>query len=184
MQNVWYNLVTLLYGATVYAEVKRRLFSPNMSLWLCAGFALLLIGELYHGVSSVRTLGKWVVPSGHSLVAAAVSTKLVHPGLTTSFFGDYVPVRLDEAGVKQSLLNLTVVGIMYSSEEALSQVIIRTEPLHEEAFWVGDTLPGGGVIKRITRDGVLMRRQGSLERLTLPKNELRFEASPKPLIGE
>lgn len=101
--------------------------------------------------------------------------------LTTPLFGDYVPQNLGEADVKQSVLDLTVVGIMFSNKEGASHVIIRTAGGREQTFSVGDSLPGGAIIKRITPDGVLIKRNGVLESLSLPKNDLNFEAPPKPL---
>jgi general secretion pathway protein C len=101
--------------------------------------------------------------------------------LTTPLFGDYVPQNLGEADVKQSVLDLTVVGIMFSNKEGASHVIIRTAGGREQTFSVGDSLPGGAIIKRITPDGVLIKRNGVLESLSLPKNDLNFEGPPKPL---
>ena len=51
-------------------------------------------------------------------------------------------------------------------------------------FRVGDTIPGDAVIKRIMPDGVLLMREGVMESLSLPKNELIFEPPPKPMGEE
>jgi general secretion pathway protein C len=100
---------------------------------------------------------------------------------TTALFGDYVPINLSDADIKQSMLNLQVVGIMFSAKESDSQVIIRAKK-EEKYYVVGDTLPGGAVIKRILENAVVVLHNGVLESLSLPKNELAFSPPAKPLL--
>ena len=102
--------------------------------------------------------------------------------LRAPIFGVYLPGDLLGADIKRSMLDLKVVGIIVSSRPRESQVIVRAALGHEAAFRVGDTMPGGAVIKRITADGILVLRNGTLESLSLPKNDLIFEAPAKPLI--
>ncbi len=105
-------------------------------------------------------------------------------GLDMPFFGNYVPKNLNTTDVKQSLLNLKVVGIMLAKPEKDSQVILHTAGGRDQTFRVGDTLPGGVIIKQITPDGVFVERKGELESLSFPKNELIFEAPAKPLTED
>ena len=112
-----------------------------------------------------------------------VNRESLGAGINRSFFGDYVPTNLNDAGVKESMLDLTLVGIMFGTTEKASHVIIRSSGGHEQPFSVGDSLPGGAVIKRITPDGVLVMRNGTLESLSLPKDALTFEPPAKPLEG-
>jgi general secretion pathway protein C len=104
--------------------------------------------------------------------------------LQASLFGEYVPHSLNEAHVKKSMLQVSISGIMFSDKKQGSEVIIRLSNGEEKTYKVGDTLPGGVVIKRITADGVLVERHGILESLSLPKNDLTFEPVPKPLKEE
>lgn len=104
------------------------------------------------------------------------------PLFNTALFGDYVP-DLSDANIKKSNLDLKVVGIMFSSKKG-SQVLISAGSDIEEAYSVGDKLPGGAVIKRITEDNVVILYNGELESLSLPENELLFEEAPKPLFEE
>ncbi|MBA3536247.1 MAG: general secretion pathway protein GspC [Tatlockia sp.] len=103
---------------------------------------------------------------------------------TTAVFGDYVPANLSEADIKQSTLNVQVVGIMFAAKENESQVILRVGGGKEDYFVVGDILPGGAIIKRISPEGVVVLHDGALESLSLPKNELIFEVPAKPLIKQ
>ena len=107
-----------------------------------------------------------------------------HKGLTEPFFGKYIPKAIDDASVKESVLNVKVVGILFAAREEDSHVILKVASGHEQTFGVGDTVSGGAVIKRITAQGVLFERNGALESLSLPKNELIFDAQAKPLIGD
>lgn len=145
---------------------------------------LLTIWQTYTGVVSFFPLDKAEdvrqVQGKASKIEAGQDS--LTAGLNTTFFGDYVPNNLNDADVKQSMLNLKVVGIMFSETKEASHVIIRTAGGREQAFSVGDLLPGGSIIKRITPDGVLIGRKGVLERLNLPKNVLIFEPPSKPLV--
>lgn len=104
--------------------------------------------------------------------------------LNSSLFGVYVPTDLDEAHVKKSMLNVTLVGILFADKLVESQVIIRSASGEEKTYKVGDSLPGGVIIKRIMSDGVLVEREGTLESISLPKEDLIFEPVPKPLKEE
>lgn len=101
---------------------------------------------------------------------------------SSPLFGDYVP-PLAEANIKESTLNVEIVGIMYSLNAEESQVLIEEEN-SEHIYTVGDTLPGGAVIKRIDENEIVVLYNGSLESLSLPKNNLIFNKPAKPLINE
>ncbi|KTD63361.1 type II secretion system protein N [Legionella spiritensis] len=113
---------------------------------------------------------------------AGISVK--SPLFTASLFGEYIPVNLNDGDIKQSMLDAEIVGIMYSSQEKNSQVLIRIGGGEEKTYVVGDKLPGGAIIKRISPDSVVVLHNGSLESLSLPKIKLRFEEPAKPLFKE
>lgn len=102
--------------------------------------------------------------------------------LVWPLFGVYLPDNL--SNIKQSTLDLEVVGILYSKKENDSQVIIRSANGEDAAYAEGDTLPSGVVIKRINKQGIVVLHEGRLERLNLQKKELIFAPPPKPLIKE
>lgn len=101
-----------------------------------------------------------------------------------SLFGEYMPDNIHDGSIKASLLNVEVVGIVFSPKEKDSQVILRLSDNEERVYHVGEQLRDGVVIKRITPQGLLIEREGELERLSLPKDELTFEPVPPPLIKE
>lgn len=102
----------------------------------------------------------------------------------TALFGDYVPANISEGDIKQSSLDVEVVGIMFATKENESQVILRISGGKEEFFVIDDNLPGGAIIKRISKEGVVVLHNGVLESLSLPKNELIFDEPAKPLMKD
>lgn len=101
---------------------------------------------------------------------------------TRSLFGEYIPTS--ESNIKQSSLDVVLVGIMYSGDNGPSQVLIKGSDGEEHVYAIGDSLPGGAIIKKINKDSVIVLYKGVLERLLLPKEELHFEEPSKPLFGE
>lgn len=144
----------------------------GLILWNCISAV-----TLFSGLSNVLKHSE----RGARNALAVQKTEHVASTLNYKFFGDYVPQTLDAAGVRQSMLNLTVVGVVFAVNEHDSQVMLRQANGQEHFFHIGDELPGGGVIKRITEEGVLIARDGELERLSLPKQTLKFEAPIKPI---
>ena len=165
-------------------DVKVALSHTFVPQSICIALVLLTIWQIYIGLSSYFYVGtndgvRYERTKEPNIVAMQNS---LHAGLNTAFFGDYVPNNLNDSDVKQSMLDLKLVGIMFAESEEASHVIIHTAGGREQTFNVGDSLPGGSVIKRITPDGVLIGRNGVLESLSLPKNALIFEPPSKPLV--
>lgn len=103
---------------------------------------------------------------------------------SSALFGEYMPLNLNDATVRQSTLDAEVAGILFSKNPELSQAILRFSDGLERSFRVGDKLPGGAVIRRITADGILVWHNGALESLSLPKNNLTFEPPLRPMPEE
>lgn len=104
--------------------------------------------------------------------------------LSSPLFGVYVSNDLNEDNVKKSMLNVTLVGVLLANKKEDSQVIIRTANGEEKTYKIGDKVPGGALIKRIMAGGILVEHNGTLESLSLPKNDLIFEPVAKPLQEE
>lgn len=104
--------------------------------------------------------------------------------INSSLFGDYVPTDLTTAEIKQSMLNVDIAGVLFADNVGNSQVIIRGAGGDEHNYRVGDTIPGGAVIKRIMVDGILVDYNNALERLNLQKNKLTFEPPAQPLFKD
>ena len=165
----------------VLTDVKLILFRPSVSfgislLLLC--FTLWQIGSLVVNLVSLKHV---MASSAVGKVETKAKSQWHAHSVNVSLFGDYVPKDLMGEGIKQSMLDLKVVGILFSLQEKASHVIIQWPGGGERMVKVGDALPGGTVVKRITREGVLIERSGELERLKLPKESLTFEAPEPPL---
>jgi len=158
------------------------LLRPQIPQALCLFLLLLITGQVVSGFIFLFSIDQAKPVSQNQLLGPLIPTK--KEGLAwvkVAFFGDYVPSDLSESGVKQSLLDLKVVGILFSKNEKSSQVIIQIAPGQEQFFKEGDRLPMGVEIKRITQDGVLISRHGLLESLRLPKKKLIMMPRSKPL---
>jgi general secretion pathway protein C len=156
-------------------------YAQWISVALVALFSALIIVEFTSlRFSSVRV----PVTSEPTNIAAAAQQDSFESVLNASLFGIYVPTDLNENSVKKSMLNVTLVGILFADKMDDSQVIIRASNGEEKTYRVGDTIPGDAVVKRIMAGGVLVERHGALESLSLPKNELTFEPVAEPLKEE
>ncbi len=170
----------------MYMEVKTVLLRPIVPILACLVFATLIIWQVWAGILLVLSADMSAGTNDSMRAEREIATRshALNKGLQMPFFGEHVPESLHDANIKQSMLDLDVVGILFADNEQNSQVIIRTAGGQDKIFSVGDSLPGGVIIKRITPEGVLVGRNGSLESLSFPKNELIFEPPAKPLIGE
>lgn len=123
-------------------------------------------------------------PNPTEMIVKNESITLNSPVFKKSVFGNYLPHNLNADMIKESMLNVEVVGILLSPNDKDSQVILRNEEGEEKIYSSGDSLPAGAIIKRISKEGVVILHNGVLESLSLPKNDLTFESKAKPLIEE
>lgn len=160
------------------------LFAAKYAKWIIIGlislFSLLIFGEWTSLIFSTST------PSTETPVELSATTNNnknpFDAVLHTSFFGEYVPNDL--TNVKKSMLDVTLVGILFTGRLNDSQVIIRAANGEELNYKLGDSIPGDALIKKITANGVLVERNGALESLSLPKNDLTFKPEAEPLEEE
>ncbi|MGD8380015.1 MAG: type II secretion system protein GspC, partial [Gammaproteobacteria bacterium] len=70
----------------------------------------------------------------------------------------------------ETQLNLTLRGVVASSDESGGWAIIAAGGGDEKSYTTGDTVPGGATINAIYADRVILSRSGRLETLKLPKD--------------
>lgn len=169
--------------ATVMDTLKHRVSKTMVLQWLSALFLCLIVIQVVQGFNFFSTLQRMLKFEDVTQNTPSSGTQIGQHA-KYHLFGDYIPTNLDVANVRQSTLNFVVSGILYAPKEEDSQVILQEPSGKEHFFSVGDKLPGGEVIKRITADGVLVSKNGELERLNLPQDELRFDELPEPLVNE
>lgn len=163
-------------------QIKKMVSNRKLFQFGCAIFAGLIVWQIVSGARLFSDLNQ-AVQQYELNEKRKKTSKVIQPTATlnTPLFGDYVPRNLNAAAVRPSMLNFTVVGVLLSENEEDSQVLLRKSNGQEEFFTVGDELPGGVIIKRVTSDGVIVLHDGVLERLSLPKDELNFDAPVEPM---
>lgn len=105
-------------------------------------------------------------------------------GLEQDFFGTYIPIELQNNEIKQSLLNLEIVGIIFSELENESEVIIKLENGKNKIFKTGQFLHSGIQINQIMPENIIVKRNGILESLSFPKQDLEFIENPNNVFKE
>jgi general secretion pathway protein C len=141
-------------------------------------FSALTLSEYYSLYVSLTTS---VSPSQAEQTTSMTQKETFSALLSSSLFGVYVSNDLTGDDVKQSMLQLNLVGILLGNTTEESQVIISSAEGEEKNYKLNDELPGGAVIKRIMANGILVERNGALESLSFPKNDLTFDPVAKPL---
>lgn len=163
-------------------DIEDTLARPMTAQIILVIFVLLLMHELFADLMNYRgTLTPQQVSTSNAEHGLVRDQTAIKKSLNIPLFGDYVPKAVGDLNVKPSGLNLSLVGVLFSTSSGESQVIISAANGPARTFVVGDDLPGGVKIKQITPDGVVLEREGELESLSLPKNELIFDPLPKPL---
>ena len=169
----------------MHVNIKHLLSNTKTPKVIAGGLALLLVLEWGLGVREARRLDHVTEP--HELpvlnVSEPVKQNKQHEAVRVDFFGEYLPHAIGDVGVERSKLNASIMGILYSSDEETSQVLIEVPGHADKVFRLGDTIPGGAIIKRIAPEGILLMRGGVMESLSLPKNELNFAPPPQPMGG-
>lgn len=161
----------------------QALLTAKYAKWLIIGFiAIFSILIIYEYASLFFTSRPTSVATanekGLSTNSKEDSSQYI---LKSSLFGVYVPNDIDGSDVKKSMLDVTLVGILFANIVDESQVIIKASNDEEKTYKVGDSVPGGAVIKKIMANGVLVEHNGALESLSLPKAEITYEPQAKPL---
>lgn len=167
----------------MHVIIKDLLSNIKTPKLLAGGLVLLLVLEWGLGVREARRLDQVTEPHNPPILKTVDPVKHVkqHKAEHVDFFGEYVPHSVGDVGVERSKMNASVIGILYSSDEGASQVLIEVPGHANKVFSVGDTIPGGAVIKRIAPEGILLMRGGVMESLSLPKKELNFAPPPQPM---
>ena len=79
-------------------------------------------------------------------------------------------------------LQIRLIGVIKSTPDTFSRVIISESNQPGKIYSVGDSLPSSGVkIYAITAEGVILDNSGRLEKLPLQRTPLMFQGMPKSL---
>lgn len=161
------------------------LLSSKHAKWLITGLIVLFIILTISEYSTLMWSFSEPEPtSSEEQIVAQSKNDSSESLLNSSLFGVYVSNDLNGDNVKKSMLDITLVGILLGNPVSDSQVIIRTSNGEEGNYKIYDKIPGGVVIKRIMPGGIIVEHNGSLESISLQKEELKFEPIAKPLRND
>ncbi len=165
-------------------EKLKPFYEGPQAMWL----GLFVVGS-YLLVYSLMSLYGFLYPSDtmdeHSLTPSFTHHNHgKHTTILYPLFGNYIPKSHDKNSIPKTILNIKLVGVLKASKKGLSQVTIQIAGGKEKNYSIGDILPSGAKIVRIYDDGVLLLRNGQVERLSLPVNSLPSSSAPKPLEFE
>ena len=156
----------------------------NPSQWLYNGWLALLVVSallLWQAKSAVQL---WQL-SKQSTNIPVVHKIPASPHLVTisqyHLFGTYVPKSVDNDEVSLSSLNFTVIGIFLATPPDKSSALMDLGEGTSKTYKVGDTLQGDVKLYKISKDAVVIEREGHYESIPLDKETLQFEQQAPPL---
>ena len=176
------NYLTLIYAMLISEQLNLISEKKVTAQALCALLVLFIFYIVISSVSSMRIISKAPQHSAPShLKQHGISKSAIVSSLDLDLFGKYIPKQLGDANIKPSLLDVNVIGVMFSTNKKNSEVMLRFANGIERPFKNGDTIPGGAKIIHISSDGVIVNRDGTLERINLHVNKLKFDKPLKPM---
>jgi hypothetical protein len=152
----------------MFHDYRHLLEKPLFAKYSCFCLGFLIVWHFIYLITHA-------IPSPAPLPPIPIKTKTATiVFLKTPLFGQDLSKELNHEDIKPSMLNIKIEGVIFSTNESESSAILKTEHDPAQTYHVGDTILGA-MIKQITPEGILLMRNGTLERLNLPKNELIFE---------
>ena len=84
----------------------------------------------------------------------------------------------NNSSIETTPLNLTLIGVLNASDAKDSQAIIKIDEDDEEKlYFINEHINSNTLLWRVLDTAVLLKRNGIIERLSLPKNTLNTNAS-------
>jgi hypothetical protein len=79
----------------------------------------------------------------------------------------------------KTALPLELMGTFAAADPTTGMAFLREGPAAPQHFYrVGDTLPGGGVLREVYRTRIVFAREGRMEELSFPQRGLQFASAP------
>ena len=148
-----------------------RLAALAAAVWLAAALARLL----WLVLSGPALPVSGGLPSGSPSVGAAASPPA--PLAQWHLFGDAAPPVAADVQAPETALRLFLRGTLNADVEGQGIAIIADAEGGERAYRVGDALPGGAELTAVHAGRVLLRRDGSTEQLSLPREAAEVAAA-------
>lgn len=172
------NTLLAISGSSMVAKFFRHygLVSLSIIISACLIWQSLTIWLSTKSLSKAQTVVKQT--------AEPKPSSKMQPKHDYPLFGEYIPNLKEGQEVPNTLLNLSLVGILKASNPQDSQALIKVGSQDEKLYVINDQLPGGAVLVKVLDDAILLKRNGQIEKLTLPKSELNINANYPPLDME
>jgi len=166
-------------------QVLRTLFdSPQTNARLALGVNLLLISLIAYAAANMswQLVSRFTQREQAVAISQVVTKPEAHTSLSTvpSFhvFGesDKESVAIDQPiEAPETRLQLELTGLFASTDPKKSLAIISQKNGKDEAYRIGDNLPGNATLHEIYADRVILRRLGKLETLRLKEPAEKIE---------
>ncbi len=146
----------------------------NRGLLLAALSVSMLVSLSFHGISFYQELANQPLTSNDSQNKASMADN--KPLTVKDFellfgFSNKAEAQKQDADIPKTRLNLMLRGALGElgnhTEEA--SAIIQSSS-QDKLYSIGDTLPGGAVLKEVHSDHVVLNRNGQLETLSFPES--------------
>lgn len=130
---------------------------------------ILLVGMLvWWGSSLVQRPITSTAPAVRGSQGSHLSPVNISELASMPLFGAKKTVVPEKLPVVRSTLNLKLVGTVVAGSE--SAAIIQAMGGRQKVYKIGDVLQPGVILEKVTSDAIVIRHQGRLERILLPKH--------------
>lgn len=142
--------------------------------------ALIAVALLFSVYRLIQLGQSWSTKSSSPRLTPALKLKPMNARkISYDVFGVYMAKLGDD--LPESQLNVSIVGLFYSTDPAKSHVILKVDGGEQKVYAPGDQLSAGVSLYRIHQNGIVLKRQGELESLSLPRTRLEFAPPPSDL---
>ena len=87
-------------------------------------------------------------------------------------FGEDASMNARNENIPSTILNLSLIGILKSSDPTQSQALIKISDDDEQLFIINDKVSANTYLYKILNEAVLLKRNNVIEKLSLPKDLL------------
>lgn len=91
---------------------------------------------------------------------------------SANLFGDPRPKTVVRENIRDTNLNLKLVGVLWASDQKNARVLIESNSKNAALYSVGDSIKGASAsVKEIYQNEILLNRNGATEKLSLAKQK-------------
>lgn len=164
----------------LWHQFSRKIQPPKLIKYSTALAVGALLGALSFMMVEIWEMKSGVVVSTDSTtnVADANAQKRLPSFSTLSIFGAH---QANIQTIPTARIQYRLEGILRSADPNQSRVLISAAGKPGQTYHLGDSFGNGIVIRQILDDSVIFERNGQLEKLTLPRPELKFGTPLKSL---